>query len=322
MKKPVLKCFALGIAMALAAAASAAAQQTPRITLQSILNTYIYETGLMRFEPIDIAFAPQNPAPVTLFIKKQSGETLATFGSYNDYYTARDKVFARQKLVNTAQINLTPGIYGLQFAVGGQAATQFLFKVDVNEVSDDPFNPKTTYKFIGPWQQYAYLLFPTMRNFKTGEDPEVIELHFWAGKQDQPSTVKKGNIFGWIMKDDQLLAHSLQTLGYLGNRQLEQNKMIFYRPHERGKEVNAIPFYKSEMLGEDGTYTFLIRRQEDKKLIRGYQLTVENGQIVPLPETSLTYEPGHSMVLPRVYQLGKNVLEFVPAVWIKRPATN
>ncbi|MEM9287650.1 MAG: hypothetical protein AAGA36_04880 [Pseudomonadota bacterium] len=296
------------------------AQQTPRITLQSILNTLTYDSGLMAFQPLDIAFAPEKPLPMTLFIKNQAGETLGQFGSYNDFYVATDKVFARQKLVNTAQMTFKPGIYALQFAVGSQAATQFLFKVDVDEVSDDPFNPKTSYKFVGPWQQYAYLLFPTMRNFKTGEDPEVIELHFWAGKQDQPSTVKKGGIFGWIMKDDKLLAHSKRTQGYLDSRQLAPNRMLFYKPHERGKEVNAIPFYKTDMLGEDGTYTFLIRRKEDEKLIRGYQVEVKNGEMVPLPETSLQYEPGHSLVVPRVYKLGANVLNFIPAFWIKRPS--
>jgi hypothetical protein len=305
-------------AAALVSAVQAQAQQTPRISWQSILNTPVFESGLMRFADVDIAFAPKQPGPVTLYVKNAKSEQLAKFGFY-DTYRGQKAVFSRQAIENSSEYTFTPGVYALQYAVGGKAATQFVFKVDEFEVSDDPFNPQTTYRFLGPWQQYAYLMFPEKRDFKTGEDIPSVQLHFWAGQQDKPSTVKKGNLFARILKDGKMIAQSKLTLGYLGNRWLEQNKFDFYHPHERGKEVNAKAFYKQDMVAEDGEYQFAVNRMEDKQIIRGYTVTVKDGKLQPLPEAALDYEKGHQIVLPRVQPRGKQIYDLEPAFWIKRP---
>lgn len=294
------------------------AQQTPRITWQSLLNTPVFESGLVRFADVDIAFAPKQPGPVTLYVKNPAGEQLAKFGFY-DIYRMTDTVFARQAIENLSEYTFKPGIYGLQYAVANKAATQFVFKVEEFEVSDDPFNPNTTYRYIGPWQQYAYLTFPTMRDFDSGEDVPVVELNFWVGQQDRPSSVKKGNLFARILKDGKMIAHSKRTLGYLGNRWLEQNKITLFKPHERGKEVNAEAYYEKDLLSADGEYQFAINRLEDKQIIRGFAVQVKDGKMVPLPETALTYERGHQIVIPRAMKRGQNNYGMSPAFWIKRP---
>lgn len=297
---------------------SAAAQQAPRITWQSILDLPMYGNGLVRFHDVDIAFAPKQPGPMMLYLKNEKGETLGKYSFY-DTYRMTDAVFARQAIDPSSQYTFTPGIYALQYAVNNQAATQFVFKVDTLEVSDDPFNPKTTYQFIGPWQQYGYLTFPEARNFDTGEDVPGIKLHFWVGQQDKPSTVKKGNLFATLLKDGKVIAHSKQTLGYLGNKWLQENDLRFYVPHERGKEVNARPFYKADLLAQDGRYLFGVYRREDNKIIRGYEVMVKDGALMPLPETALTYEKGHQIIIPRAHPKGKQNFGPEPAFWIKRP---
>lgn len=307
--------FAAGSALLCLPMSVSAQQSAPIVTWQSILDTPFYDTGLIAFREYDIAFAPAEPGPASFRVMRADGQKMGEF-KFFDTYRYQKSVFAKQTVENLAELTLAPGRYALQFTVAGSAATQFVFSVEPHETSDDPFNPSSTVKFTGPWQQYAFFVFPNVRNFGTGQDLPALELHYWAGKQDKPSSMSNGALFVKLMKDGKMVAQSKRTGGFMGNQALQNNKTLLFQPHEKRNEANALAFYRDDLTAKDGAYQLIIERKADGQAIRTFTIDVAEGKMTPLPQTSLTHQPSMEVIVPRVMPKGSSQWEFKEAFWI------
>lgn len=301
-----------------ASPAANAQQRAPIITWQSLLNTPMWATGKMAFRDYDIAFAPPVPLSASFRVMRADGQKMGEF-KFFDTYRYQQSVFAKGTVAGPAEITFAPGRYAMQFTVAGVAATQFVFNVEPLETSDDPFNPSTTVKFVGPWQKYAYFMFPEVRNFGTGQDLPALELRYWAGAQDKPSSMRNGQLFVKLMKDGQMVAQSKRTGGFLANEAMRTQKTLLFKPHEQNKEANALAFYRDDLVANDGTYQVVVERKADGKAIRTFSLLVQGGKMIALPQTQLTYKPAMDVIVPRVMPKGQGQWEFSEAFWIAGP---
>lgn len=307
---------AIGIVMAVVMPVQAQ-QSTPIITWQSLLNTPMYASGKMSFREYDIAFAPPLPLSASFRVMRSDGQKMGDF-KFFDSYRYQHSVFAKAQVAGPAEITFAPGRYALQFTVAGAAASQFVFAVEPLETSDDPFNPSTTVQFVGPWQKYGFFRFPQVRNFGTGQDLPALELNYWAGAQDKPSTMRDGALFVKLMKDGQMVAQSKRTGGFIGNEAMRTHKTLLFKPHEQNKEANALAFYRDDLVANDGLYQVLIERKADGAAIRTFDVRVEGGKMIALPQTQLTYKPSMEVIVPRVMPKGQGQWEFEEAFWIAR----
>ncbi|MEM0913537.1 MAG: hypothetical protein AAGK09_02895 [Planctomycetota bacterium] len=303
----------LCLASLAAAVALPATAQSPRptVSFDSAMNTWFSdENGLLTIDRSVVAFAPDGPLNMAVAVVDSSGTVVQSHTYFPDMN--RDGVFGTAKAKGPAQVQLTePGIYSIVWVINGEPATRLPVALKQTGAGDDPFNPQKTYAYDGFWRTHGYWTL-----HKTGNDDPTPVFHYWVGGLDVPEDRRSDMFFAELIRDGQVVAHSRRTQGHLPAGRWNYDKLMLYHPHEKKDTPYAKLWTQADLL-TDGKYELRFTRNSDGQLIRSYDYTVADGQIVPLPETALDHEPRIDHVLPRVQRRGTNNFEMIEAYWIK-----
>ncbi|MFC2953221.1 hypothetical protein ACFOOP_14895 [Marinicaulis aureus] len=289
-------------------APAAANSQGPTVGLDSILQTKIYYSGFLGFNEYDLIFAPPGQVDAKVVIKSKN-DPVAEFGFFPDY-RYREGVFARMQPVNHSEYTFTPGEYVMEFYVSGELATRTPFKVVADAPSGDAFNPEQTFRFVGPWQDFAYLTFTPFK------DTETVNFSFWAGSGDLSAGQTRAPVNAKLTRNGKLVAHSKVTQGMLDHEMARRHTLLLFHPHERKDEANVPALTKTD-LQENGNYKLTLELTETGEVIRSFSFKAKGGELVPLPRTVLGYTPRADYIAPRVVKAGSSNYEFVEAYWLQ-----
>ncbi len=284
----------------------------PAVTYQSMLNIYCDdESGLISIRKIDLAFAPAGEINMSVVVTDSNNTVLKTHGFYPDPRW-REGVFARMSEVGPADFQLTePGVYSIIFLIDGKPISRLPVGLEQTSEGDDPFNPVKTYRFHGLWQVYGYL---TMNSY---DDKPFPELNLWLGGRDLAEGAEKDNFDAHLKRDGEVVAHSKDTQGYLGQGHFKPTSISLYHPHTQREIPNAQPFMLSDWTQTDGDYTLEITRKSDGAVIRSFRVTIKGQKIEHLDATKLDFEPHIDYIAPRVTKKGSSMYGFVEAIWLK-----
>jgi len=303
---------AIALATALGAPTLGHAQNQPSVTLQSVLDMDVYESGFMGFDYTDVAFAPAGTAAASIRVLGGSGQQIAEFGYFPNYKVTA-AVFGRLQPENHSEFTFQTGDYALEFVVNGTAATRVPFSVVAKSTSDDPFNPGSTVRFVGPWQKWAYF------TFEESNDVLPASVTFWAGASDMPPGQIRGPILTKLKRNGEVVAHSKISTGMLDHEWLRAHKTLLFHPHDQKTEPNAKYFGKSD-LSQTGDYVLTVEMKETGEVIRSFAFQAANNQLVPNPRTVLGYQPHTDYIPSRVIQRGASSYAFQEAFWIAAPS--
>jgi hypothetical protein len=287
------------------------AQNPPAVVFESMMDSYFDNTsGYVSFVNYDIAFPPKGPAKGIVGILDAKGKVL-TQHRFLERYKVRNGVFGRVLVTGTPGIKLTnPGRYIMVFAMNGKPISRFPFTLKQTGGGNDPFNPKKTYAFDGPWRNLAHI---TQGSWKKQPIP-VFSV--WLGGLDmaKPGTFQ-AYFFARLLRGGKVVAHSKRQTSFYSGGHFKRRKFNLYRPHTVKQEPNAIPFTMKELL-KDGDYELRLTRKSDGAKLRSYKISVAKGKFRILKRTKLGYKPAHDYIVPRVTKKGSTAYEFVKAIWI------
>ncbi len=292
----------------LAGVVPARAQQTPVVDFETALDTPFYpQSGMVRFDTYVIAFAPEGTINGEVALLGGDGSVIARFPFFNEY-KAREGVFGRVQAQGPASVELTEsGEYILAFAVDGKPVTRLPFTATVGG-GDDPFNPRKTWHFQGPWHQFAHL---TMNTLKEQWIPQV---NLWVGGGDLPEGKSKDAFEARLHRDGVLVAHNKQRTTHIATGHYKRVTTTLFHPHEE-RNPNPEPFTLEDWR-VDGAYELRIVRASDEKIIRSFRYTAADGKIQPMTRTQLNHEPRVDYIAPRVVKKHSNTFEMVEAIWL------
>ncbi|MEM6756467.1 MAG: hypothetical protein AAF586_04810 [Planctomycetota bacterium] len=317
MPDPTRLAFSCAIVLAASIVGVALAQSPrPTVAFDDALNTWFSDTnGLMTFDRCRVAFAPEGNINMLVAVVDPQGQVVGQHPYSPDVpHTQRNGVFANVRAdQGPLQTQLSePGIYTIVWVIDGEPATRLPVMLRQTGAGDDPFNPQKTFAFDGLWRTHAYWEW-----HKTGNDYPTPKLHYWVGGLDVPEGRRDDMFVAELIRDGEVVAHSVRTRGHLPSGKWRYDNITLAHPHEPKDAANARPWTRDDLLGTDGKYEVRFTRQSDGQMIRSYDYVVADGQIVPLPETALDYEPRTDHILPRVQKRGGNTIEMIEATWIK-----
>ena len=202
-----------------------AQERHPSVTLRSMLDVDVYDSGFMGFEDVNVAFAPPSPGDAFIRVASADGRELGRFGFF-DAYRNQAGVFARLQPENLAEYTVPTGDYVLEYHVDGALASRMPFSVEPHTVSDDPFAPGSTVRFTGPWQDFAYFTFDENQS----QGVEAVELHFWAGASDLPPGAARGPVVATLTRNGEVIAHTKRRSGAtLDHVWLRRHRMTLFQ---------------------------------------------------------------------------------------------
>ncbi len=308
----ILITYAASTLLAHACALPARAQTyAPAIDYTSLLNMRFHDNGVLRFDDINLAFAPADTVDASVEVVNAEGKVMGQLDYYPEYSFAA-KSFGRIRVKGNPEVQTSaPGNYFIQFKVSGKPSTRFPFNVRVLG-SGDPFDTAKKYQFDGPWRSMAYLW---MRPYKTTSLPDVV---FWTGSADLKAGTTKDQTRAKLFRSGQMIAHSKTAQGHIAAGHYRQSTHAFFAPHEARRSHEAPPLTREQLL-VDGKYNIHIERQSDGALLRNFVFTVAGGQVQQLPRSVLGYQPHENFIVPRVPVYGSSTYEFKPAIWIQDP---
>ena len=297
----------LAFSILLFGAGAAAAQNNPSVSLNSFLQYPTYPNGSIAIQPTDLAFAPDR-LNARVVIRKASGGSVASHKFYEDY-RMKAQVFGRMMPAQSPVEQLAPGDYVIEYYVSGKLVTAIPFSVQTDSVSNDPFNPGTSYKFMGPWQKWAYLA-P-----HSGSANAAAAIYFWGGKQDMPAGSRAGGFTAKVYRNGKLIAHSNPRTGNLGAKGMHRRNAFFQVPHAANKSHQARNVTLAE-LSQPGSYRVDVVLNEGGKVIRSYSYTAAGGKITPHPRAVLGYQPQADYIFPRAPDPRSSSYEWREVHWI------
>lgn len=303
----VLKRVLLAFAALALGATTAAAQNEPAVSLNSFLQYDTYDNGSIAIEPTDLAFAPAT-LNARVVIRKAEGGKVAEHKFYEDY-RMRQAVFGRMMPAQSPVEQLAPGDYVIEYYVGGKLATAFSFSVQKTSTSSDPFAPGSTYRFVGPWQKWAYLA-PNLSN-----PDSAAAIYFWAGTNDLEPAARQKLYTAKAYRNGKLIAHSNPRTGHLGASEMQRHNVFFQVPHAANKSHQARNVKLAE-LSQPGNYRIDIVMNDSGKVIRSYSYTAAAGKITPHPRSAIGYQPQADYVFPRAPDPGSTSYEWREVHWI------
>jgi hypothetical protein len=302
------------LAMALLAGAERAAAQSYPVTfsMQSIMEGFFGETGLVSFRDYDAAFVPaEGELQAEVVLADADGAVLARHPFF-DSYRMQTQVFARIGVVGPAEAQLSePGIYNIFFLVDGEIATRMPFVLNAAGDGSDPFDPEKTYSYDGFWRQLGYMTPPGTGGF---QGPTFT---FWTGGLDLADPENGEGFVAALYQGDEVLFHSKRTTGHIATGAFKRSTFNLFHPHEAGREANAVVFSSEDLAALDGDYVLRVFRQSDDAVIRAFRLTVAGGELQQHERAVLGYEPQMDFILPRVPRAGSNTYEMVEAIWFE-----
>ena len=288
----------------------AMAQNPPTVSLQSVLDYDLFPTGMIRVENTDLIFAPPGSPDANVTIRTNDSASVASW-DFSDSYINTTAVFARLRASGSAMHTLSVGDYSMDYSVGGNIITSIPFSVQQHSTSDDPFNPSSTLKFVGPWQNWAYI------TGRSPNDPDgTAYVHFWAGSSDLPEGQRRAGFIIKLFRDGALIAQSNPRTGNISNKIMNPHSAFLQEPHEADKSHLAKNVPLSE-LRKSGNYKVEIQLVETGDTIRSFAFSAADGKFVPHPRTNLGYQPATEYMAPRAYARGFGGYEFMEVHWIE-----
>ncbi|MEM9358207.1 MAG: hypothetical protein AAGB04_18555 [Pseudomonadota bacterium] len=283
--------------------------------LRSFLDYKVWDNGRIHIERTDVAFAPESPRGSTVVIRTQAGERLAEY-KFGDLYRVKEGVFGRMAPPGAAIHQLGLGKYQFDYVIGGKVVTSVPFSIVADSVSEDPYAPKTTVRFVGPWQQWAYLATDS-QNDKSG----AAYVHFWAGRSDLPAGQRRSGYTIRVYRDGRLIANSNPQTGHIANDWMAHQREFLQVPHAAGQSHTARNVTMAD-LAKPGAYKVTVELNDSKKIIRTFHFSSASGQITPNPRTVLRYRPATDHVVPRAQYFNLGLYRFEPIHWIEaRPGS-
>jgi len=284
--------FLASLAALVFAATSLAAQNSPSVSLSSVMNYRIFENGNMRIGDTDIAFAPPDNPQMQVEIRSATGGQIASFPFY-DTYRLQAAVFGRAVADGQATHQFAPGDYVLDYKVKGQLVTSVPFSVSKASSSDDPFAPGASYRFTGPWQKWAYIAPDRQRS------GEAASLFFWAGANDVDTSATGSRQFiAKLYRGNSLIGHSKRRSGIITNNWMQRHKSVFLKPHPVGFRGTADIIPISELM-KPGSYRIEVELTDTGETVRTFSFSSANGAITPHPRSVLGYQPQADYVFAR-----------------------
>ncbi len=279
--------------------------------MQSVLETYFGETGIVSFGEYDAAFVPESGLNAEVVLADAEGTILARF-PFHDSYRFTSQVFARIGVVGPADVQLTePGVYNIFFLVDGEITTRMPFVLQTASDGSDPFDPEKTFTYGGFWQQLGYLTAPGSSGY---QGPQFT---FWTGGPDLADKATGEGYVAVLYQDDTILFHGQRTTGHIAPGAFARSSFVLFHPHGEGEEANARLFTAEDLAALDGDYVLRVFRSSDNAPIRAFNLTVADGKLVQHPRAVLGYQPQMDFILPRVPHAGSSAYEMVEAIWFE-----
>lgn len=303
----LLKRLVMAMAALVLGATAATAQNTPSVSLNSFLQYPTYPNGSIAIQPTDLAFAPAT-LNAKVVIRRAAGAKVAEHRFYEDY-RMKAQVFGRMMPAQSPVEQLAPGDYVIEYYVSGKMITAFDFSVEQASTSNDPFNPGSTYRFVGPWQKWAYLA-P-----HSGSANAAASIYFWGGKQDMPAGSRAGGFTAKAYRNGKLIAHSNPRTGNLGAKGMHRRNAFFQVPHAANKAHQARNVTLAE-LSKPGSYRIEIVLNDSGKVIRSYSYKAAGGKITPHPRSDLGYQPQADYIFPRAPDPRSSSYEWREVHWI------
>lgn len=306
----------VGAALLLAVLAGperAGAQSYPvSFGLQSVMETFFGETGIVSFREYDAAFVPAEGELRAEVVLADAEGTIIARHSLFDTYQLTAQVFARIGVVGPAEVQLTePGIYNIFFVVDGEIATRMPFVLKEAADGSDPFDPAKTFTVDGFWRQLGYMSQPETSGF---QGPEFT---FWTGGPDLADPAQGEGYVAALYRGEELLFHSRRTTGHIAPGRFTRTSFNLFHPHGEREEANARVFSMADLATLDGAYVLRVFRRSDNQLIRAFHLTVADGKLQQHERAVLGYQPQMDFILPRVPRHGANIYEMVEAIWFE-----
>ncbi len=300
------------LALALAPLAAAAQDYPVTFGMQTAMETYFGEDGIVSFGEYDAAFVPAEGLNAEVALADEAGNVLGRF-PFHDSYRFQDKVFARIGVVGPADVQLdTPGIYNIFFLVDGEIATRLPFVLHEASDGSDPFDPEKTWTVDGFWRQLGYM---TELNSSAGPAPRFT---FWTGGVDLAEGATGDGYIASLVRDGEVIAHSKRTTGHIPSGRFARSSFELFHPHGEQETPNAEIVTLADLEGQpDGELLLRIFRSSDNALIRVFHLNMAGGVLQQHERAVLGYEPQMDFILPRVVRAGANAYELVEATWFE-----
>ena len=302
------------LAMVLALGAERAAAQSHPVTfsMQSILNGFFGETGIVRFDFYDAAFVPEAEAFDAEVVLADEDGTILARHPFRQYYELEDQVFAQVSVVGPAEVQLVePGLYNIFFLVEGEIVTRMPFVLHEAGDGGDPFTSERSWSFDGFWRQLGYLTEASSAGY---QGPEVT---FWTGGLDLADPDTPEAVVAVLYDGADVLFHSKRSAGVISPGRFARQSFHLFHPHDANAEANAEVMTMADLTARDGDYVLRVLRRADNAVIRAFHITVENGAVRQHPRAILGYEPQMDFLLPRVTRHGQSLYGLVEAVWLK-----
>jgi hypothetical protein len=291
----------------------AAAQSYPvTFGMQTAMETFFGEDGIVSFGEYDAAFVPPEGLVAEVALADEAGTVLGRF-PFHDSYRFQDKVFARIGVVGPAEVQLdTAGVYNIFFLVDGEIATRLPFVLKAASDGSDPFDPEKTWTVDGFWRQLGYM---TELNSSAGPAPRFT---FWTGGVDLPEGATGDGYVASLVRDGEVIAHSKRTTGHIPPGHFARTTFELFHPHPEKATPNAEIVTLADLAAQpDGELLLRIFRSSDNALIRVFHLDMANGELQQHERAVLGYEPQMDFILPRVVRAGSNTYELVEATWFE-----
>jgi hypothetical protein len=302
---------ALALALLVAPVAAAAQSYPVAFGMQSVLDTFFGEDGLVAFREYDAAFVPEGGMQAEVVLADAEGTILARH-PFLGSYSLTSQVFARIGVAGPAELRLAePGLYNIFFLVDGEIATRMPFIL--NEASDgsDPFDPARSWAVDGLWRQLGYMTAPA------GSGWPGPQFTFWTGGADLADPLAADAFVAALYQDDAVLFHGWRSSGAINPGRFTRTTFPLFHPHGEREEANAPVFSMDDLAALDGDYMLRVFRRSDDRLIRAFHLTVRDGKLQQHPRAALGYEPRMDFLLPRVPKAGSTIYEMVEAIWLE-----
>ncbi len=282
----------------------------PAIDFETALDTFFSnETGVLRLGTHVLAFAPERGSRVEAAVLGPDRKTLARH-AFHDDGRLRTAVFERVSVQGPGEIPLTTtGDHNLLFLVNGKPVSRLAFRLEATAQGDDPFNPRTIHRLLGPWSRFAHL---TLHTFK---DQPVPRLSLWLGGVDLPAGARQDQFHASLLRGGREVAHSKRALGSFAAGHYKRTAIDLFHPHEEKAAANARLFLWSDWL-VDGAHVLRITRKSDGAELRTFDFEVADGAIRPLARTQFGHEP-LDYIPPRVQRKNTNTFEMIEAFWLE-----
>ncbi len=279
--------------------------------LQGIMDTFMGETGVVRFGEYDAAFVPAEGLNAEVVLADAEGAILARHPLQGGYQ-ATSQVFARIGVVGPAEATLgQPGVYNIFFLVDGEIVTRMPFVLKEAAVGSDPFDPQKTWTVDGFWRQLGYMTEPGTGGW---QGPQFT---FWTGGPDLADPATGEGYVAALYQGEQILFHGKRTTGHIAPGRFTRTSFPLFHPHGEREAANAAVFSMDDLAALDGEHVLRVFRQSDNALIRAFRLTVRDGKLMQHTRAVLGYQPQMDFILPRVPRAGSNVYEMVEAIWFE-----